>query len=120
MVKMKHNRGADNGHDSHVSMGSSVSYPKQMSHVGKGGHIVGKRDGMRSEINLLISVGGIYGCYLLSGLLQEGIYVYRAEDGGKFVYTFFLLWIQCAVNVCLAFIFFKIGECVSMQQALHS
>ncbi len=64
----------------------------------------------RTELNMFISVVGIYGCYMLSGFLQEAIYVYRAEDGGKFIYTCFLLWIQCIVNVCFTFVSSKIGK----------
>ncbi len=115
MVKVKHNRSLDNGHNSHIKAAkSSVLHPDQLeNHSGKGGQIVGKKDAVmkrRSEINLLISVGGIYGCYLLSGLLQEDIYVYRSQDGGRFTYTFFLLWIQCAVNCCFSFVSLKMGE----------
>ncbi len=115
MVKMKYNRGVDNGHNSHFRAKFPVSHPEPESHLGKEDAV--RR---RSEINLLISVGGIYGCYLLSGLLQEDIYVYRSEDGGRFTYTFFLLWIQCAVNCCFSFISLKIGEYVPMKQTLQN
>ncbi len=121
MMKMKYNRGVDNGQNSHISADSSVSYLERDSNMENGGQVVGKRDDVRrSEINILISVGGIYGCYLLSGLLQEDIYVYRTENGGRFIYTFFLLWVQCLVNVCFASVSSKIGEYVHMQQMLQN
>eukprot|EP01084_Bolivina_argentea_P156143 272105_1 len=120
MMKMKHNRDVDNGQNPYSSADSSVSYLKRDSYMENGGQVVSKRDDVRrSEINLIISVGGIYGCYLLSGLLQEDIYVYRAENGGRFIYTFFLLWIQCIVNVCFSYVSSKIvgpsGEPISLK-----
>lgn len=35
-----------------------------------------------AQVKLAISVLGIYGCYLTSGILQEHIYSYRSPDGG--------------------------------------
>ncbi len=121
MMKMKHNGDVDNGQNPYSSADSSVSYLKRDSYMENGGQVVSKRDDVRrSKINLIISVGGIYGCYLLSGLLQEDIYVYRAENGGRFIYTFFLLWIQCIVNVCFSYVSSKIGEYVHVQQILQN
>eukprot|EP00729_Bicosta_minor_P020257 gene20257-16333_t len=54
------------------------------------------------DSRFIIGVGGIYGTYLLYGLLQEGIYSY-GSDGQRFAYTWTLLTLQCITNVCGAF-----------------
>ena len=51
-----------------------------------------------SSYRLIFCALGIYGCYLYYGLLQENIYRYRTEEGEKFTFTFFLLFVQCLVN----------------------
>ncbi|CAM9229446.1 unnamed protein product [Ectocarpus sp. 6 AP-2014] len=62
------------------------------------------RKGLPMEVKLVICVLGIYSCYMLSGLLQENIFRYRSEDGGRFSSTLFLLWVQCVVNVAFSLV----------------
>lgn len=37
----------------------------------------------RAQVKLVVCVLGIYLCYLRSGMLQENIFLYKAEDGSK-------------------------------------
>mmetsp|Transcript_19519 Transcript_19519/g.25233 ORF Transcript_19519/g.25233 Transcript_19519/m.25233 type:complete len:374 (+) Transcript_19519:104-1225(+) len=55
-----------------------------------------------SEIKLLIAAGGIYGCYLSYGVMQEKIFTFVGDDGTSFTQTLFLLLMQCVVNSLVA------------------
>lgn len=50
---------------------------------------------------LLISVAGIYTCYLMYGVYQEALYK-RQADGTQFANTAFVLFVQCATNGIVA------------------
>jgi UDP-galactose transporter B1 len=63
---------------------------------------------LSSEVKLLLSVGGIYFCYLSSGVLQEHIYSYKSEEGERFSQTLLLLWFQCLVNVAFSGVMIKV------------
>ena len=58
--------------------------------------------GLSSELKLLISIVGIYSCYLAYGVYQEALYHYKSDSGEKFKATFFFLLVQCLTNVVLA------------------
>lgn len=78
---------------------------KELNGTSKPTAVVPPTGGMSTEVKLAISVLGIYGCYLTSGILQEHIYSYRSPDGGaRFSSTLFLLWVQCVVNVVFAYL----------------
>ncbi|CAM9346715.1 unnamed protein product, partial [Heterosigma akashiwo] len=51
-----------------------------------------------SELKLIFAAGGIYGCYLSYGVMQEKIFSYVGDDGSTFTQTLFLLLLQCIVN----------------------
>jgi solute carrier family 35 (UDP-galactose transporter), member B1 len=63
-----------------------------------------KSTGMSSEVQLLISVSGIYFFYLYYGILQEKIYKHVEDDGQTFTYSLFLLLSQCIVNCIVAMV----------------
>lgn len=50
---------------------------------------------------LLISVAGIYTCYLMYGVYQEALYK-RQANGVQFANTAFVLFVQCATNGIVA------------------
>lgn len=52
-------------------------------------------------VNLLFGVGGIYAAFLYYGSLQEDVLTYRAADGSKFKYSWFLQILEAAANVAL-------------------
>ena len=58
---------------------------------------------MSSELQLLISVSGIYFFYLYYGILQEKIWTTQEDDGQRFTFMLFLLLVQCLVNSFVAF-----------------
>jgi len=51
------------------------------------------------EPAMVVGVSGIYGSYLLYGILQEGIYKHANEGGDKFTFTWTLLLLQCLANL---------------------
>lgn len=56
-----------------------------------------------SELKLLLSVCGIYVCYIGYGMCQEALYEYHSPiDGEKFSFTLFFLFIQCVVNCIIS------------------
>jgi len=57
-----------------------------------------------SELQLVFCAGGIFVCYLTYGILQEKIYKFKHADGVGFKATFFLLFLQCLVNVVYALV----------------
>eukprot|EP00752_Nemacystus_decipiens_P004865 g4428.t1 len=60
--------------------------------------------GLSMEVKLCICVVGIYACYLSSGMLQEAITSYRADDGARFSATLFLMWVPTVTNVVFAYL----------------
>mmetsp|Transcript_40194 Transcript_40194/g.87688 ORF Transcript_40194/g.87688 Transcript_40194/m.87688 type:complete len:321 (+) Transcript_40194:50-1012(+) len=56
---------------------------------------------MASVLNLLLGAGGIYASFLYYGSLQEDVLSFEAQDGGKFVYSWFLQVLEAATNVVL-------------------
>jgi solute carrier family 35 (UDP-galactose transporter), member B1 len=57
-----------------------------------------------SELQLLISVSGIYFFYLYYGILQEQIWTTTEDDGNRFTFMLFLLLVQCVTNAFVAYI----------------
>lgn len=55
-------------------------------------------------LTLLICVGGIYGAYIMYGLLQEEVYSYVSPSGEKFTSTQTLLLVQFVVSAIAAYI----------------
>ena len=63
-----------------------------------------EKQGLSSEVQLLISVSGIYFFYLYYGILQEQIWTTTEDDGSRFTFMLFLLLVQCITNAFVAFI----------------
>jgi len=60
------------------------------------------------ELQLIVCIAGIYLFYLLFGIYQENIMRHKfGEDGERFNYTSFLLFIQSIVNAICAWIVIK-------------
>ena len=59
---------------------------------------------LSSELQLLISVSGIYFFYLYYGILQEQIWTTTEDDGNRFTFMLFLLLVQCVTNAFVAYI----------------
>ncbi len=59
---------------------------------------------LSSELQLVISVSGIYFFYLYYGILQEKIWTTQEDDGQRFTFMLFLLLVQCFVNSFVAFL----------------
>eukprot|EP00928_Gymnodinium_smaydae_P017086 TRINITY_DN1650_c0_g1_i4.p1 TRINITY_DN1650_c0_g1~~TRINITY_DN1650_c0_g1_i4.p1 ORF type:complete len:366 (-),score=81.54 TRINITY_DN1650_c0_g1_i4:212-1240(-) len=51
--------------------------------------------------SLLFGAGGIYAAFLYYGSLQEDVLTYKAADGSKFEYSWFLQILEAAANVVL-------------------
>mmetsp|Transcript_27601 Transcript_27601/g.36206 ORF Transcript_27601/g.36206 Transcript_27601/m.36206 type:complete len:372 (+) Transcript_27601:95-1210(+) len=60
------------------------------------------KGGLPSELKLIIAAGGIYGCYLSYGVMQERIFSFQGDDGSSFTQTLFLLLLQCIINSLVA------------------
>ena len=54
-----------------------------------------------SEVKLVFAALGIYCCYVTYAILQEDMFKANS-DGTKFTFTFFLLTIQCIINMVVA------------------
>ena len=59
---------------------------------------------LSSEVQMLISVSGIYFFYLYYGVLQEQIWTTTEDDGSRFTFMLFLLLVQCVTNALVAFL----------------
>ena len=59
-----------------------------------------EKQGLSSEVQLLISVSGIYFFYLYYGILQEQIWTTTEDDGSHFTFMLFLLLVQCITMHC--------------------
>ena len=59
---------------------------------------------LSSEVQMLISVSGIYFFYLYYGVLQEQIWTTTEDDGSRFTFMLFLLLVQCVTNAVVAFL----------------
>lgn len=65
---------------------------------GKGKETAAKEKSVfRDILDLVFCAGGIYGCYLGYGLVQERI-LGVDYDGERFTYSLFLVWVQCILN----------------------
>eukprot|EP00929_Paragymnodinium_shiwhaense_P110058 TRINITY_DN76771_c0_g1_i1.p2 TRINITY_DN76771_c0_g1~~TRINITY_DN76771_c0_g1_i1.p2 ORF type:complete len:327 (+),score=96.44 TRINITY_DN76771_c0_g1_i1:125-1105(+) len=56
---------------------------------------------MNETFKLLFGVAGIYASFLYYGSLQEDVLTYKAADGTKFVYSWFLQILEALANVIL-------------------
>lgn len=52
-------------------------------------------------LSLLFGAGGIYAAFLYYGSLQEDVLTYKAADGSKFQYSWFLQILEATANVVL-------------------
>jgi UDP-galactose transporter B1 len=56
---------------------------------------------LQKWMKLLISITGIYSCYLYYGVLQQKLYLKQA-DGSRFTDTAFVLTVQCIFNALIS------------------
>ena len=54
----------------------------------------------RTIIDLIVSIGGIYGCFMLMGIFQEKLFMTEYKQG-KFTFPFANNVIMCLVGVIL-------------------
>jgi len=53
---------------------------------------------------IFIGAGGIYTAFIYYGSLQEDVFLYKAEDGRAFTYTWFLTVLETFANVLVGFV----------------
>jgi UDP-galactose transporter B1 len=65
-------------------------------------------------LRLVVGVSGIYAAFLYYGSLQEDVLRYKAADGTKFTYSWFLQVLEAAANVVLGLVCMLVLEGVRM------
>lgn len=56
-----------------------------------------------------VCVAGIWSCFFVYGILQEGIYLYRSPEGGKFEQTMVLLLAEHSMSALVAYVMLAFG-----------